>query len=242
VLIYSDEGRDCRYSAKLISAAMSRSMQVLVLRSGNPDADIINQRRGWRRYELSVQGAAGRVGAVQKRPDVLQWSMERLQRAFDLTSRNQRIAVAARDIHTDSYPRHLPHRFGCTLLLNYGDSHKADETEDAIRKILGKKEYRWELNLISDRPPMKKRKRNERISRAYRRLAEELEIPLALESSLYPSVAGLAPANPAVMCGIGPVAHHVFTPEEALSRISLMQRTLLLARYLQTQVKNSPRK
>lgn len=237
VLFYSDEGRDCRYSAEIIREAMSRAKHVLVLRPGNPDANVINQRRGWRRYELSVQGPAGRVGSVQKRPDVLQWSMERLQRAFRLTSRGKRIAVAARDIHSDSYPRHLPHRFSCTLLLNYGDITQADETQDAIRRIFGKKDYRWDLNLISDRPPMKKRKRNERISKVYQRLAEELEIPLAMESSLYPSVAGLAPATPAVICGVGPVAHHVFTPEESLSRISLMQRTLLLARYLQSQAR-----
>ncbi len=235
LMLYSDEGQDCRYSAELLRAAMSRARQVLVLRPGNPEAHIINQRRGWRSYELVVEGSAGRVGSVQKRADVLQWSMERLQRAFALTSRSKRIAVAARDIHSESYPRHLPHKFSCTLLLNYGDVSKAEEVEAAIRKIFGKKEYRWELKLISDRHPMKKRQRNERISRAYLKLAEELEMPLQVESSLYPSAAGLAPAGPAVMCGIGPVAHHAFTPEESLSRISLMQRTLLLARFLQTQ-------
>jgi D-alanine-D-alanine ligase len=221
---------------------MSRARQVLVLRPGNPEANIINQRRGWRRYELIVQGSAGRVGSAQKRPDVLRWSMERLQKAFDLTSRSQRVAVAAREIHTDSYPRHLPHRFRCDVLVNYGELQKADEAEVAIRKIFGKQEYRWELNLISDRPPMTKRTKNERISKAYKRLAAELEIPLAFESSLFPSVAGLAPASPAVMCGVGPVAYSVFTPDESLSRLSLMQRTLLLARYLLTQVNTSSRK
>jgi D-alanine-D-alanine ligase len=51
-------------------------------------------------------------------------------------------------------------------------------------------------------------------------------------------VAGLVPSSRAVICGLGPVARDVDTPQEAVLRLSLMQRTLLLAQYLSGQAKN----
>jgi hypothetical protein len=36
----------------------------------------------------------------------------------------------------------------------------------------------------------------------------------------------------ACVCGLGPVARDLGTPQEAVQRISLVQRTLLLADYL----------
>ena len=44
--------------------------------------------------------------------------------------------------------------------------------------------------------------------------------------------AGLVPERTACLCGLGPVARDLGTPHEAVQRISLVQRTLLLARYL----------
>jgi hypothetical protein len=34
------------------------------------------------------------------------------------------------------------------------------------------------------------------------------------------------------VCGVGPVARALYTPDESVDRISLMQRTLLLAEFL----------
>jgi D-alanine-D-alanine ligase len=47
-----------------------------------------------------------------------------------------------------------------------------------------------------------------------------------------PSVAGLVPAGTAVVCGLGPVARDLYQPHEAVSRLSMLQRTLLLAEFL----------
>jgi hypothetical protein len=40
------------------------------------------------------------------------------------------------------------------------------------------------------------------------------------------------PAKAGVICGTGPVAQDLYTPQESINRISLMQRTLLLAQFL----------
>jgi D-alanine-D-alanine ligase len=42
----------------------------------------------------------------------------------------------------------------------------------------------------------------------------------------------LVPLEVPVICGIGPVARDLYTPREAVNRISLIQRTLLIAEFL----------
>jgi hypothetical protein len=101
-----------------------------------------------------------------------------------------------------------------------------------MRALLAKKGPRWELNCISDRPPMKERRATIQLAQKLAQVAGEWEIPLRRESSVWPSVAGLVPAKTACVCGIGPVARDVGTPHEAVQRISLVQRTLLLAQFL----------
>ena len=108
----------------------------------------------------------------------------------------------------------------------------ADQVEEQMRKLLDKKGPRWELDLLSDRPPMKERRATVQLAKKLTEIAQEWEIPLKRESSVWPSVAGLVPAKTACLCGIGPVARDIGTPHEAVQRISLVQRTLLLAEYM----------
>ncbi len=65
-------------------------------------------------------------------------------------------------------------------------------------------------------------------------LAQRWEIPLETESSIWPSVAGLALDPAGVVCGLAPVARDLYTPHEAVQRISLVQRALLLAQFILT--------
>ena len=63
-------------------------------------------------------------------------------------------------------------------------------------------------------------------------VAEAWELPFGTESSVWPSVAGLVPEHTATLCGLGPVGRDLYSGQEAVSRVSLIQRTLLLAGYL----------
>jgi D-alanine-D-alanine ligase len=101
-----------------------------------------------------------------------------------------------------------------------------------MKRILSGGGITWELALISDRPPMRERHANAALVARLKRIAGEWDIPLASESSLWPSVAGLVPEPVPVVCGVGPVARDLYTSREAVSRISLVQRTLLLTQFL----------
>jgi D-alanine-D-alanine ligase len=117
-------------------------------------------------------------------------------------------------------------------MVTYPDSKVADEVEENMRSALDTRGPRWELKLISDRPPMRERRTNLQLARSLEGVAEEWEIPLSHESSVWPSVAGLVPSKVACVCGVGPDARDLGTPQEAVQRISLVQRTLLLTQFL----------
>lgn len=232
VLYYGDEGQDCRYSAELIQQAMSRAKNVLVLRPGNVGDFMVTARRGQRRYRVTIEGDPIRLGKASKRPGALPWTFDQLQACAKLSSRKDRVAVATLDLRTTHMPMLLPHQVSCTLLVSYPDERSADRIEEQIRAILTGKGVRSKIELLSARPPMKERRANARLAKFLTEVSTEWEIPLKRESSVWPSVAGLAPTSTGVICGMGPVARDVYTPDESVDRISLMQRTLLLAEFL----------
>lgn len=239
VLFYTDEGRDCRYSRELIKKAAARARQVLVLRPGTPENNLTTQGRGWRKYRLIIEDNPRRLGKAYKARAVLWWAYSKLDQMAKLSSRENRVAVDVSQLKTEEFPRLLPHRVIATLLVSFLDTKNADAIERDIRSILTTKAYRWSLELISDRPPMKNRNVNRPLIRGLRQVAEKWEIPIATESSLYPSVAGLISGSSSVICGVGPVTRDVNTPQAAVQRISLLQRTLLLAQFLAQQVRGT---
>jgi len=232
VLYYADEGRDCADSAETIRAASARASRVLVLRPGNPENKVVTQRRGWRRYRLHAEGTPKRLGKAGKKPDVLRWMFAKLDALSGLSRARDRLTVAASNLHTHGFPMLLPHAVDVTLMVSYGEDALAQQADANMREILGKDGIRWELEMLSDRPPMKSRAGNRRLAEALAGVAAHWEIPFECESSLWPSVAGLVPTGTPVVCGLAPVGKDLYQPHEAVSRISIPQRTLLLAEFL----------
>jgi D-alanine-D-alanine ligase len=126
----------------------------------------------------------------------------------------------------------LPHRINAKLLLNYLDARHANETEQKIRELLKDSKFNVSLQLISERPPMKERTSNIRLAKSLESVAKEWEMPWSKDTSLWPSVGGLAPTKTSTICGLGPAAKDLYTPREAVNRTSLIQRILLLALFL----------
>ena len=233
VLCYTDEGSDATRSADVIAAASQQAKNVLILRPGNVGSKIVTQRRGQRKYRLKVTGAPVRLGRVTKNPDPLRWLCGRLEQLAGLSSRENRLAVATCNVTTSAFPMLLPHAATADVLVTYGNKQTADKTEQKMRRLLAAEpKIRCELEPVSDRPPMKARAANKKLARRLAEIAARWEIPFDQESSLWPSVAGLVPAASSVLCGVGPVARDLYTPQEAVKRISLVQRTLLLAEFL----------
>lgn len=232
ILYYSDEGRDCRFSQDIIKEAMKRVKQVIVLRPGNLENKFVSQRRGWRRYKLIVDDKTRRPGKLMKKQEAMRWVCAKIDRMGSLSSRKDRLAISCVDINTKAFPLAIPHRIEATLVLSYFDTRAADQVEDRMRRILDKGGPKWDLEMIADRPPMAKKRINDKINNSILSIAKDWDMQLSHESSLLPSVAGLAPSNVRVICGMGPVGRDLLTPLESLQRISLLQRSILLAQFL----------
>jgi D-alanine-D-alanine ligase len=237
VLLHADEGTDAQGSKEIIEAAAARAKQVFVLRPGNLGDYVIVQRRGHRKYRFRVEGEQLRPGRLIKKLPPIRWAWKKLEEMAQLTSHKDRISVSTLDMRTERHPMRLPHRITATILVTYPDPGAIAPLEEQMRAILGKSGPRWELVLLSDRPPMRERAGNLRLVKSLTEVAKQWEIPLNHESSTYPSVAGLAPSKTACLCGMGPVARDLSSPNEAVQRISLVQRTLLLAEFLANQLK-----
>ncbi len=238
VLYYGDEGRDCAQSAGLIRAAAARAKQVLVLRPGNAGDQFITQRRGVRRLDLRITGPVRKLGQATKRAEVLRWAWSRLEQCCALSSRKDRVAVSVVDMRTAGFQNLLPHEVSATLLINYLDPKAADRIEMELHRQLQQKDgLQVRLTAVGDRPPLIKSAASEELASRIRAAADRWEVPFAEDSSLLPSVAGLAPASTAVICGVGPPATETFTSTESVERISVVQRTLLLAQFLLAEVK-----
>jgi len=232
VLYYTDEGRENVESANAIAAAAAEAKRVFILKPSNPHNKVVTQRRGWRKYRLVVEDKPTQLGKVRKKPNVLDWTFGRIEDISKLSSRHERISIAVSDIRPTAFPMLLPHRVEVTITLSYGDKSMANAREEAIRDILASGGFHYQLEVISDRPALENRKSNRRLAAELSEIAANWEIPFGQESALWPSAAGLVPASTPVVCGVGPVARDLYTPNEAVERISLLQRTLLLAEFL----------
>jgi D-alanine-D-alanine ligase len=236
VLLYADEGRDARDSAQTIRAAAGRARRVIVLRPGLPGEGVILQRRGNRRFSLTVRGEALTLGRAGRRPGVLRWTWDRLEAISQLGSRRSRVSVLALAMGSERHPMRLPHRATATLLMTYPDSKTADQTEERMRALLGKRGPKWELVCEADRPPMRERPINTQLFDALAAVAGEHGVQLNKDSSAWASVAGLVPARTAAVCGFGPTTRDRSTPQEAVQRIALVQHTLILADFLAREI------
>lgn len=232
ILYYIDEGQDCIFSREIITAAALKAKRVLVLRPGNVGNMIVTERRGQQKLQLVVEGTPHRLGKIAKNPDPLLWLCSQIENLSGFSSRKERVAISTADIRAESYPMLLPHRIIATILMSYPDDEKADELERKIRHALAKNGLKWELNMISDRPAMNNKRKNTKLAREIASVAQKWGITLSYESSVWPTAAGLVPKSVPVVCGVGPVARDLYTPSEAISRISLIQRTIILAQYL----------
>ncbi len=232
VLFYSDEGQDTRYSQEIIQAAAAQVQQVILLRPGIAPNCVVNQRRGLARFRLFVEGEARRLGQPGKRWEASRWTNAKIEEMIQLTSRKEYIAVGLVSFEMKRFPLRLPHICRAELLVNYLEKKNLQQAEKRMREILGRDGFVWTLEKISERPPLKETRKNQRLFKKFVEIAQKWDIPLEKKSSLWPSAAGLVPEKVAVACGIGPVAQDLYTPQESINRISLLQRTLLLAQYL----------
>ena len=232
VLLCTDEMLGTPHSAKMIHAAAARAKRVLVMTPSGSSEGIVLRRRGNRRFTLQITGKS--ILPVQTSPTqaTMRWAIARLERIAQLTSRKKAVSVSILDIATEGHALHLPHRVTASLLATYRDEAQADELEKEIRAILGRGVNRWELTVDWDRPPMAETPEGAMLLEEMNSAAAPHDIRFQRETSSLASLGGLVGPETPVICGVGPVAHNRGTANENIERISLIERTLVMAEFL----------
>ncbi|QKS70425.1 M20/M25/M40 family metallo-hydrolase [Paenalkalicoccus suaedae] len=234
VFFYADEGRGMRYSSQMLVKAASRAKQVLVMQPGFAEGKVVDQRRGTKEFQLIIEGDPLRIGKESKSSDVLSYFIENAEKLKSLNSRKKKVAVSVQDMKSERYSVLMPHRVTATLSVTYLDETTATEVEQELKKLFsgaksGMKTY---MEQVVDRPPLLRKKLNPIIARL-KEWTEAKQLPFGIESSLLSTAAGVIPSETPVVCGFSPASRDLYTPNEALHRIELVQRSLLLALYLQ---------
>lgn len=232
VMLYCDEGQDAARSRRLIEQAAGRVDHVLVCRPGTVAHSVVTERRGSRRYDLTIEGERLSPGQVGRRRPVVRWACEKVEDIGQLSSPRRRLSIGVVDMRTERHAMFMPHRVEVSLMMSYLQPAHADEAEASMRSVLGRGGPHWSLNRLTDRPPLHDLPANQPLAAALEAAAAKWDIALVRESSAWPSVAGLVPEGTAAVCGVGPAAKDVGTPDEAVQRLSLVERTLLLTEYL----------
>ncbi len=239
VLCFADEGYDCRYSAKSIKSASEKAARVIVLRPSTRVDRVVPQRRGLRTYQLILERKKLRAAKVSKGTDIVHWTLGKLGAILGLSSKKDNLGISIKDLKTTAAPVAEPHQLTVTLPVSYLDENPVATLEENIKALLGRKEFLWKLEVVSDRPPMKRKQGNNHLVAELQDTARHWEVELNPISSLYPSAAGFVPKTTPVVCGMGAVYRDLYTPQESVQRISLIQRTLLLAQFLVREVEQN---
>ena len=240
VLYYADEGNGARHSKDEIIAAATRAREVLVLRP-SPRADaVVTARLGRRRFKLRVDAESLPLGTTFNPQSALRWTWQRLEEIAGLSSEAEEIQVATTDLQAKRHVLCLPHQVTAEIMETYPTPATGDTTEGRLHDILGRGGEggpQYQLVTETERPPFVGRRAGDKLAGELAEVASGLKIALERESKVvvWPSVAGLVPADKACVCGVGPMARDLRTPRERVQRLSLAQRALLLAHFLESR-------
>lgn len=230
VFFYSDEGRGMRYSGPALAEAAKGTKQVIVMQPGFEGGKVVDERRGTKKYAVILEGIPIRVGSRAGHIDALSYFLEKVQGLKAISSRDKRLTVAVHDLLSERYSVLLPHRVKASIVLTYLDEGMSKDAEKLIKDSFKNKpkEIQVFVESLEERPPMTKRANNPLVHKL-QTLATDWKIPFGTESSLLATAAGVVPSDIPVVCGFGPASRGLYTPNEAINRSELIEKTLLLS-------------
>jgi hypothetical protein len=232
LLVYGDEGLDCHYSRDRIAEASAMARRVLVLRPANRGAAVFTRRRGHRVYRVQAECKPARLGRSGPKNEVFLWLASRLQEIAALSSKKGQLAISPTEVRTEAFRLYVPHHDSATIRAAYGNAAGLEGVEARMREILSSGDFRWSMDVASDRLPFTERPATAGLLANLGQIAERWDIALEGEASVWPSVAGLVPRDVAALCGLGAEAADTGTPRAAITPLSRVQRTRLLAQLL----------
>ena len=233
-LVYADEGRWARTSRAAIERAAGLASGVLVLSPTRTENEAVVSRRGHRLLRLVVEGRPRSIAKRSKALGPLEWLVDRMDSILEVPV-PRRCSLSLASLRSERQAPALPHRAVAELLIGFDTMRSAEQIETQLRAALESPRMRWSLDIAGERPPRSESPANEPLTRAVAGVAERWKIPLELGSSAWPGIDGWIPADTSCISGLAPPLRDDGAGVEAVQRLGMVQRTLLLTQLLLAQ-------
>lgn len=214
---------------RLVELATEAAHVLVVEPTASADR-VITGRRGQRRYRLRASAPSRRIaGTLQGPLDPVPWFVERAAAIAALPRPDEHTTIEITAIHTHADPGSAPHRLDADVVVSFADPEAGARLAASLQALVEPEHLRF----VAEHPAMLETAENTRLAEALRTVAGTWDLPLVAKTSVVPSIAGGLPPSVPVACGLGPAIAHPNTEREAVRRASLVQRTLLLAAWLE---------
>ncbi len=236
IFAYSDEGKGMRYSGKLLQQASKLAKEVIIMQPGSLGGKIVNQRRGYRKFNVVIERSSTMINSKSSPTDIFFWFTEKINELKEIIKNHDKLSIAVTDIQSSNNHMMRSHRISASIFLTYIDSQVADKIESEIKRIFRStsKNIKSYISNIEVRPPMIKNNVQNDLIMRLKNISDELELPFGVDSKSIPSAGGDVAQGIPVVCGMSPSGRNLYSVNESINRLELLQKTVLLAEYLLT--------
>jgi glutamate carboxypeptidase len=233
-LFNGDEETGSAFSSKLLAELVQGVSFGLVFESGGLGGEIVTQRRGVARYELSVSGQAGHAGHVDgPKASAVAELAHKILALEDLNDRETGIAVNVGTVGGGTATNVVPDHASANFEIRFWDKESGEKVDKRLREIIGRPEIPGcELSLkeIHRSPCMVPAGETENLVKIVQAAAAELGQKVQTEKRGGASDGNfLSEMGIPVVDGLGPVGDLDHSPDEYIVEQSLYDRIDLTA-------------
>lgn len=243
IFMYADEGNGMRYSAKTLNRLAKQAQAVFVMAPSHQENRLVLQRRGSMKIHVVAEGKPERLGAKQPRENMLDVMVKKLTEVRALASSHATFDIGIQSLNTTRHHALLPHRLEASVVLTFIDMALARKIETDVRKHFNLKAHgiKTYTETVEVRPPLLKTAAQTALIKTFETIGASWSIPVKTESTILPSAAGEIPKTVPVICGLAPSSKALYTPNESISRVELIQKTMLIAQFLLARAQGDSR-
>lgn len=238
ILITPDEEIGSPSSRELLIQEAKKCHLGLIFEPAFPDGSLAGSRMGSLNYTFCAIGKSSHVGREFYLGKNAISSVTRFVSAAEsLTDQKENITVNIGYIQGGGPVNIVPGNALCKLNIRVNNINAMNLVQEKLAKIAEKENNREQIHAIlhldSERPPKLFDKDTKRLFISLKRSAQQLNIPL-----IWQSTGGVCDGNTLASAGLrtidtlGPIGGKLHTDEEYLIVDSLLERTLLVARFL----------
>jgi glutamate carboxypeptidase len=239
IMLNSDEEIGSPSSKGLIKSASKGKKYALIMEPARKDGSLVSARRGKGNYTLNVTGRAAHSGIEpEKGRSAIEELAHKVIQLHELNDHENGISVNVGMIEGGSSVNTVSDHASAQMEIRISETCQGTSVEEKMEEICSKTDVPGTETTLEgeiNRPPMEKNKRNKELLKRIISVGDELGIEITDTSTGGGSDASFtSAAGVATIDGMGPVGGNAHSEKEYLEVSSLSERTLLLAKVIES--------